>query len=156
VLERLGVYVERLGRSLAREPGAGWLGGPTCRPDVFAWVYRQLLALYASPREEGALHPASPQSPTPARDDTGRPSTASIRALLLSASPAHDSPTGSGPGSSALGPWTAHKADPLHPLLAGALASLDSPPPAASRSGLAGETAGGACAGMLFLLSSGA
>ena len=49
VMRRLEAYLGRLGRRLARDAGSGWVGGATWRPDVFAAVYRHLVALHASP-----------------------------------------------------------------------------------------------------------
>jgi hypothetical protein len=71
VQQRLAAYVDRLGRSLARDPEGGWLGGPTCRPDVFATLFRHLLALHASA--------------APAPSD-------SLRSLLVATAPAHPHP----------------------------------------------------------------
>jgi hypothetical protein len=49
VLGRLAAYTQRLSDGLARGAGAGWLGGITCRPDVFHTLSRYLLAVAASP-----------------------------------------------------------------------------------------------------------
>ncbi len=127
VRQRLAAYVDRMGRSLARDPEGGWLGGPTCRPDVFATLFRHLLALYASP---------APAPPTPAMPDL-------LPAFLLTVG----------------GPARVHL---LHPILAAAIAALDSPapppvqPPASGLGSAEGPAGGGGAGGLLFLLSSAA
>ncbi len=124
--QRLAAYVDRVGRSLARDSEGGWLGGPTCRPDVFATLFRHLLALYASPPA-----PASP----PARHGP-------LPSLLLAAGgPAHPHP---------LHPILAAALAGLDP------DSRSGRPAACGLDSADGAAGDGAAGGLLFLLSSAA